>query len=148
MTYKNHTLHYIFLPIISGLSSQYWWGVWHCVFGRHQPSLDGIIRSLKHFWEFPSSTSHLSKSNRSSKWGRGSHVSTQVKSYFNWIYIWFFFVTLISRFFCLFVNIVCNCNFLAFIKEKTIFPSCDNRTKFFFILLLHYFFFLIKKKMM
>lgn len=57
-----------------------------------------------------------------------------------------FFVTLISRYFCLFVNIVCNCNFLAFIKEKTIFSSCDNRTKFFFYFVIALFFLFDKEE--
>ena len=62
----------------AGLSSKYWWGVWYRVFGRHQPSLDGIIWSLKYFWELPPSTPHLSQSHRSAQWGRSSHVSSQV----------------------------------------------------------------------
>ena len=57
-----------------------------------------------------------------------------------------FFVTLISRYFCLFVNIVCNCDFLAFIKEKAIFPSCDNRTKFFFYFVIALFFLFDKEE--
>ena len=67
-----------FFFFFAGLSSKYWWGVWYRVFGRHQPSLDGIIWSLKYFWELPPSAPHLSQSHRSAQWGRSSHVSSQV----------------------------------------------------------------------
>ena len=62
----------------AGLSSKYWWGVWYRVFGRHQPSLDGIIWSLKYFWELPPSTPHLSQPDRPAQWRRGCYVSSQV----------------------------------------------------------------------
>ena len=80
-----------FFFFFAGLSSKYWWGVWYRVFGRHQPSLDGIIWSLKYFWELPPSTPHLSQSHRSAQWGCSSHVSSQV-----WIPKWFWMMILKS----------------------------------------------------